>query len=141
QARATHLWEANAVVDDVDHNVVVFARGNNINTPLAGLTCSHGLDRFGCVLDDVGQRLRNQPAVKLRPHWLVPDLGFDIEVGMANPHQEHGLAHGIGDVLAFYHRLWHPRETRELVDHPPDVVDLTHDRLGALLEHRLVLGD
>ena len=30
---------------------------------------------------------------------------------------------------------------RELVDHALDVVDLAHDRVGALLEHRRILGD
>ena len=60
---------------------------------------------------------------------------------MTDPHQEYSLTHGVGNILAFDHRLRHPRETRELVDHPPDVIDLPHDRIGALLEDCLVLGD
>ena len=60
---------------------------------------------------------------------------------MANPHQEHGLTHGIGGVFALDHGLGHSREAREFIDHPPDVVDLPHDRLGTLLEHRFVFGN
>src|ERR1700691_2890394 len=50
-------------------------------------------------------------------------------------------SHCVGDVFAFDHSLRHPRKTRKFIDHPPDVVDLPHDRVGALLEDRLVLGD
>jgi hypothetical protein len=60
---------------------------------------------------------------------------------MADSHQENRLPHCIGDVLAFHHGLRHPGKARELVDHSPDVVDLTHDRIRALLEDVLVLGD
>jgi len=49
-----------------------FARGNNINATFAGLTRGYGLDGLGCVLDDVGSALRNQPAVKLRPQLARP---------------------------------------------------------------------
>ena len=60
---------------------------------------------------------------------------------MADLHQEHRLPHGVGDVLAFHDRLWHPREAREFINHPPDVVDLPHDSVGTLLEDALVFGD
>ena len=55
--------------------------------------------------------------------------------------QEHHLAHRVGDVLGRDHRLRHARELRELVDHALDVVDLAHDRVGALIEHGRIVGD
>ena len=72
QTRPAHLRQADTVIDDVDHDVIVFARGDDINTTLAEFVRRHRLDGLGRVLDDVGQRLRNQPPVELRPHRLVP---------------------------------------------------------------------
>ena len=69
------------------------------------------------------------------------DLDLDIDIGMADAHQEHDLAHRVGDVLAVDHRLRHARKAREFVDHAPDIVDLAHDGVGALLEDGLVLDD
>ena len=108
--------------------------------PLPELLRRHLLDRFGGVLDDVGQRLRDQPPVELRAHRILLDIGHDIDLGMADLHQEHRLPHGVGDVLALHHGLRHPREAREFIDHPPDIVDLAHDGVGALLEDRLSLS-
>ena len=65
----------------------------------------------------------------------------DIDLGMADPHQEHGLAHRIGDILGLHDRLRHAREAREFVHHAADIVNLTHDGVGALLEDRAVLDD
>ena len=69
------------------------------------------------------------------------DVGFDLDFGMPDAHEKNRLPNRVGDVLAFHHRLRHPRKTREFVDHPPDILDLAHDRIGALLEDRLVFRD
>ena len=55
--------------------------------------------------------------------------------------QEHRLARGVGNILGGDHRLRHAGELGELVHHALDVVDLAHDRVGALIEHRRVVGD
>src|ERR1700738_2426795 len=60
---------------------------------------------------------------------------------MADPHQEYRLTHRIGDVLALDDRLWHPGKPRELIDHPPNIVDLSDDRVGALFKDSLVFGN
>ncbi len=109
--------------------------------PLPALLRGHGGDAFGGVLDDVGQRLRNQAAVELRRHRVLGDIEIDVDVGIADPHEEYRLTHGVGDVVGPDHRFRHAGETREFVDHALDVVDLTHDRVGALLEDRAVLGN
>jgi len=85
----------------------------------------------------IGQRLRNQPAVELGPHGSCL-ISASISRSGADLHQEHRLAHGVGDVLASITGFRHPRETGEFIDHPPDVVDLSHDGVGALLEDALV---
>ena len=136
QPVAVFLRQADAVVDDVDRRFVALARGKDADCALAELVRRHGGDRLGGVLDQVGERLRDQPAVEARRHRVLGDLGLDVDVGMADAHQEHGLAHGVGDVLGGDHRLGHARESGELVDHAVDVVDLAHDGVGALLEHR-----
>src|SRR5262249_40910116 len=143
QPLAGHLRQTDTVVDNVNHDVVVLTRGDDINTTLtvalAELFRRHLLDGFGGILDDVGQRLTDQAAVELRVQRILLDVGLDIELGMGNFHQEHGLSYGVGDVLALDHGLWHAGKARELVDHPPDVVDLAHDGVSALVEDRLIL--
>ncbi len=141
QTGPAHLGQADTVIDHIDHDVIALVRGDHVDTPLSQLLRRDRLDGFRRVLDDVGQRLRNQPPVELRPHRLFLDLGLDIDVGMSDPHQEHSLAHRVGDVLAFDHGLRHPREARELIDHPPDIIHLSHNRVRALFEDGLVLGD
>ena len=101
----------------------------------------HRADRFSRVLDDVGQALRNQPAVEARRHGFGRQLDLEIDVGMRDAQQEHDLAHGIGDVFVGNDRFGHAGKARELVHHAFDVVDLTHDGFGALLEHGRILGD
>ncbi len=98
------------------------------------------LDRLGGVLDDIGDCLGDQPPVELGAERILLELGLDIDLGMGDLHQEHCLPHRVDDVLAFHHGLGHPGKARELVDHAPDVVDLAHDGVGALLEDLLVLG-
>ena len=141
QPAAVFLRQADAVVDDVDDDVVAVARRRTRRCGRAPRVGRHGGDRLGGVLDDVGERLRDQAAVELRRHRILGELDLDVDVGIADPLQEHHLAHRVGDVLGRHHRLRHAGEARELVDHAPDVVDLAHDRVGALLEHRAVVGD
>ena len=95
----------------VDDDVIVVARGDDVDATPPQFFRSHRLDGFGRVLDDVGQRLRDQPPVEPRPHRFFLDLGLDVDVGMADPHQEHRLPHRVGDVLAFDDGLWHSGET------------------------------
>ena len=134
QPAAVLLRQSDAVVDHVDDDVVALAGGRDPDVTAAELGRRHRGDRLGRVLDDVGERLRDQPAVEARRHRVFGDLDVDVDVGIADPLQEHHLPHGVGDVLGRHHRLRHAREARELVDHALDVVDLAHDRVGALLE-------
>ena len=60
---------------------------------------------------------------------------------MADAHEEYGLAHGVGNVFGGDHRLGHAGKAGEFVDHALDVVDLAHDRVGALVENGAVLAD
>ena len=71
QSRAAHLRQADAVVDDVDQDVIALARGDDLDTPLPQLLRRNRVDRLGGVLDDVGQRLRNQPPVEARPQRIL----------------------------------------------------------------------
>jgi len=52
---------------------------------------------------------------------------------------ERDLAHRVGDIIHHHHGLRHPGEARELIDHASDIVDLTYDRIGALLEYAAIL--
>ena len=51
------------------------------------------------------------------------------------------MADGVGYVFARHYRLRHPGEPRELIHHAPYVVDLTNDRVGALLEDGPILAE
>ena len=54
--------------------------------------------------------------------------------------QEHRLAGDLVVVRLAEHRLGHPREVREFVDHAPDIADLANDRVRQPVE-RLLVGD
>ena len=108
---------------------------------LAELVGRHRGNRFGRVLDDIGERLRDQAPVEPRRHRILGNIDVDIDFRIADAHQEHGLPNGIGHIFRGDHRLRHARKARELVDHAPDVVDLANDGVGALLEYGAVLAD
>ena len=141
QPGAVLLGQADAVVDHVDDDVLAFALRADGNAAAAEFGRRHRADRFGGVLDDVGERLRNQPPIKCAPACSRRQFDVEIDVGMADAHQEHHLAHRFGHVLVGDDRLRHAGKARELVDHALDVVDLAHDGVGALLEHGGVFDD
>jgi len=74
--------------------------------------------------------------VKLRQHWLVHDLDFDIESGWPTRIRKHGPGARVGDVLPFDHRLGIARKLENSSTsggcRRPDA-----RRLGALLENGL----
>ena len=86
QPVAVFLRQADAVVDHVDHDVVALARGRDADAAAAELGRRHGGDRLGGVLDDVGERLRDQPAVEARRHRVFGKLELEIDVGIADAH-------------------------------------------------------
>src|SRR6202521_806266 len=141
QAVAVLLGQPGAVVDHVDHDVGAFTPDRHLDAPAPERGRGYRGNRLGGVLDDVGHRLGNQPAVELGRHRAIGGRELDVDLGMADAHQEHHLAHRIDDILRGDHRLRHAGKPREFVDHALDVLDLAHDRIGALLEHRAVLGD
>ncbi len=98
-------------------------------------------DGFRGIFDDVRQPLRDQPPVELRQHRLLLDIDLDIDIGIADPHQEHRLPNGIGDILTLDDGLRHARELGEFVDHFADVIDLTNDRFRALIENEPIFRD
>ena len=103
QPVAVFLRQADAVVDHVDDDIVAVARRDHPDAAAAALGGGHGGDRLGGVLDDVGERLRDQPAVEARRHRVLGQLQLDVDVGIADAHQEDHLAHGVGDVLGRDH--------------------------------------
>ena len=141
QAIAVLLGKADAVVDDVDDDVAAVTSRDDVDTALVRSGLRHGSDRLGRILDDVGQRLRDQAAVEVRQHRILGKLQANVDIGVANTHQEHNLTHGVGDIIGRHHRFRHARELGKLVDHALDVVDLPDDGFGALLKHRRVVGD
>src|SRR5262249_62221385 len=70
QTRPRHLRQSDTVIDHVDHDVVVLATSDDIDTALAELFRRTLLDRLGRILDNVGQRLRDQSPVELGPQRI-----------------------------------------------------------------------
>src|SRR6185437_492318 len=64
QAAAVRFGEPNSIVDDVDDDIVAFARRKHVNGAFAKFRGWNRSNRLGGILDDVGQRLGNQPPVK-----------------------------------------------------------------------------
>src|SRR5450432_3608314 len=61
QPVAVFLWQADAIVDHVDDNIVTVTGGVDADRAFAEFGRRHGRNRFGGVLDDVGECLRQQP--------------------------------------------------------------------------------
>ena len=85
--------------------------------------------------------MRYQAAVEPRRHRVFRQFEIDIDVVVADAHQEHHLAHRIGEVFRRDHRFGHSRKARELVHHAFDILDLPHDGVGTLHEYGRILGD
>ena len=100
----------------------------------------HRFDRLHRVLDDVGERLRDQPPVEAGRQFRGGKLDLEADLGVPHPHQEHHLPDGFGKILALHHRLRRAGESGKLVDHPADIADLADDGLRALLEDLAVVG-
>src|SRR5579863_5146657 len=88
QPRAVLFRQADAIVDDVDNDVVAFALRADDNAAAPELGRRDGADRFGGVLDDVGQRLRDQSPVEPRRHRLWRQFGFEVNIGMSDAQQK-----------------------------------------------------
>src|SRR5262245_66181316 len=71
QAAAVLLGQPDSVIDDVDDDVVAFAAGPDPDAAAVQLGGRNGGDRFGRVLDDVGEALRDEPAIELRRHRVL----------------------------------------------------------------------
>src|SRR6478672_12960991 len=91
QPAAVLLWQADAVVDDIDHDIVAFPRSVDLDHTFAEFAGRHCRNRFGCILDGVGQRLRYQASIKTCRHGIFRNIGIDVDFRIAHPHQEHGL--------------------------------------------------
>jgi len=66
----------------------------------------HRRDGLGGVLDDVGERLGDQAPVEPGRHRILRQLELDIDVGMADPQQEHHLAHRVGHIVGRPSPAW-----------------------------------
>ena len=102
---------------------------------------SQRVDAFAGVLEHVGQRLGDEPAVEFGPDRLGRQFVLERDVGAADAGEEQGLAHAIGEIVARQPGPRHAGEIGELVDHALDVVDLPDDRVRALVEDVLALDD
>jgi hypothetical protein len=59
------------------------------------LRLRHGRNRLGGVLHDVGERLRQQPAVEGETTRWAGRTSSERDLGMRDPHHEHHLANGL----------------------------------------------
>src|SRR5262249_56198011 len=72
QARAVLFGKSYAVVDDIDDDVFAVALGADDDAAAAEFGGGHRPDRFGRVLDDVGERLPDHPPAQTRPPSSPP---------------------------------------------------------------------
>src|SRR5262249_61565502 len=81
QAAAVLLGQADSVIDHVDDDLVALASRPDADAAAAELGRRNGGNGFGRVLDDVGEALRDQPAVELRRHRVPRGLDGDVDIG------------------------------------------------------------
>src|SRR4249919_751165 len=84
QPAAIFLWQADAVVDDVNHDILAFPSRVDLDHTFAEFAGRDCCNRLGCILDGVGQRLRNQTPVKTRRHRLFANVDIDVDFRIAD---------------------------------------------------------
>src|SRR5450759_4050963 len=89
QTAAIFLRQADPVIDDINDDVAALARGKDSDRALAKVGWRYRCNRFGRVLDEVGERLRHQAPVEPRRHRILGDIGIDFDFRIADAHQEH----------------------------------------------------
>ena len=98
-------------------------------------------DALARILQHIGQRLGDQPAIAFEK---TGSLGASVEkviVGIGDALQEHRLLQQLLGILAPHHRRGHAGEGREFIHHAADIAHLAHDGVGALLEDFGIGGD
>src|SRR5262249_49165946 len=85
QAIAIFLRQPNAVIDDVDDDRLTLACRRYLDAPAPEFRRRNGGHRLGVVLDDVGQRLRDQAAIEPRRHRILGYVDLNVDVGVADP--------------------------------------------------------
>ena len=93
---------------------------------------------FNAILDDVRQRLGKLSTVAHHAELALRRVEHEADRRVRDFVQEQGLAGDLMDVLVAEHRLGHPREVGEFVDHSAQVSDLADDGRGEPLERLLV---
>src|SRR5262249_10745825 len=88
QSAAILVWQTGAVGDDIDHDIVAIPRGVDLDHTFTEFAGRHCRNRLGCILDGVGQRLRNQASVKTCRHGVFGDIGVDVDFRISYSHQE-----------------------------------------------------
>src|SRR5579875_224787 len=114
QTMPIFVREAFAVVGDEDFDDLLRRHvERHDDLALDGLGFATRRNPFGRVLDDIGDRLRQKPAVEIdhEGRFRQPILEFDV--WMADAHEKDDAAHAIGKVVARQPRARHPRKGRE----------------------------
>ena len=108
QARPAYLRQADTVVDDVDHDFIIFARGDDINTTLPQFFRRDGLDGFRVThtthVSEISRDVADLASQARSPYHQYPD-GLLLFVGtMFAPVADRGapgsgFTHKTGDVV------------------------------------------
>src|SRR5207247_4801172 len=113
--------DAGAVVDDLHHGTVLLDEEVDHHAPVG----APGVNRFQCVLHDVGKNLAQALAVGQGRHVPVHATVGDVDAARP-PLGPHGLDHGVedpGDLVLSPFELRVSREVQQAVDDALDLDD------------------
>jgi len=89
------------------------------------------LDRFNCVLDDIDQRLTDEPSIATDRHRKLREDSLEADLGMGGALQKRCLSNDLGKIFGLQHRGRHPCEGGKFVDHATNIGDVPNNRIGA----------
>src|SRR5579872_321139 len=130
EPRTIFLWQSYTIIGHDDANLALVAL--HAEADMAGVF-AHG-DGIGSVLQQIGQRLPNEPAIAGSDRSPFGDLGAPVDLWARGLLQHQHFPCDTANILEFDDRLRHAREGRELIHHAADIADMADDGVGALLE-------
>src|SRR5579859_7980002 len=120
EPRTIFLRQSYTIIGHDDANVAVIAL--HAEADMAGVF-AHS-DGIGSVLQQIGQRLPNEPAIAGNDRSSLGYIGAPVDLRTRGLLQHQHLTRDAANILQLDDRMRHAREGGEFVHHPADIADM-----------------
>src|SRR5262249_8143995 len=103
-----------------------------------GNSCFDCLDR---VLNDVKNGLADKPSIAVQQNSMIREVRFEGDVAVCRELEKHRAMDNFDEVLGPQYRSRHSSASREFIDHPADVANMSDNSVGTDRKGFTILGD